>query len=239
MAKITLQQIQNQLSENNWSLISEEYCNLDSEIIVKCPEGHTVYTSWGKLRKKYECPQCKQNKYTHNKQIILKKKANENRILALDQATHITGWSIFDGTELTRYGIYEAEGEEEAQRFHKIKEWLISMIENWQPDMIGIEGIQYQSDIGVTTFQTLARLQGILIDLCYELKIPCKICHTKTWKAHCGVKGRSRSDQKKSMQNLVKNWFDISVEEDEADAIGIGKYVAENFLKRTEIVDWE
>ena len=115
------------------------------------------------------------------------------------------------------------------------KSYLIKYIVDWLEQ----EGIQYQSDIGVTTFQTLARLQGILIDLCYELKIPCKICHTKTWKAHCGVKGRSRSDQKKSMQNLVKNWFDVSVEEDEADAIGIGKYVAENFLKRTEIVDWE
>lgn len=41
------------------------------------------------------------------------------------------------------------------------------------------------------------------------------------------------------MQNLVKKWFDISVSDDCADAIGIGKYVAERHQKKTEIVSWE
>ena len=41
------------------------------------------------------------------------------------------------------------------------------------------------------------------------------------------------------MQLLVKKWFDISVTDDESDAIGIGKYVAETFNKQTEIVQWE
>ena len=238
MARITLEQIQQELDQEKWKLISTEYQNLDSELIVKCPEDHTVYTTWAKLRGKYECPICKQNKYKQNNQIIINKKPNENRVLALDQATHKSGWSIFDGNKLLKYGIYEAIGEEEVQRFHQIKEWLISMIDNWKPDIIGLEGIQYQQDIGITTFQTLARLQGILIEVCYELQIPLQICHSQTWKSYCGVKGKSRSDQKKSMQNLVKKWFDISIEEDAADAIGIGKYLAESHLKRTEIVEW-
>lgn len=53
--------------------------------------------------------------------------------------------------------------------------------------------------MGVTTFQTLARLQGILMDTCFELKINYKICPTNTWRAHHEVKGRSRADKKKSM----------------------------------------
>ena len=113
------------------------------------------------------------------------------------------------------------------------------MIENWKPDIVAIEGIQYQQNFGVTTFQTLARLQGVLMELCFELGIPCQVCPTNTWRAHCGVKGRSRSDKKASMQSLIKTWFDISLSDDAADAIGIGKYVADTHKKKNEIVSWE
>ena len=34
------------------------------------------------------------------------------------------------------------------------------------------------------------------------------------------------------MQLIAKTWFDISVSEDEADAIGIGKYASDNFTKK-------
>ena len=41
------------------------------------------------------------------------------------------------------------------------------------------------------------------------------------------------------MQILAKKWFDVSVSNDEADAIGIGKYVSEVAAKKVEIVSWE
>ena len=41
------------------------------------------------------------------------------------------------------------------------------------------------------------------------------------------------------MQLIVKELFDISVSNDEADAIGIGKYVAETKQKKKKIVNWE
>lgn len=58
--------------------------------------------------------------------------------------------------------------------------------------------------MGVTVFETLARLQGILMETCYELKIPYEICPTNTWRKFCGVRGRSRADKKRSMQVLAK-----------------------------------
>lgn len=239
MARITLEEIAQVLAEDNWKVISTDYQNLDTEMEFQCAEGHTVFAPWKKIRTKRECPVCKQNGFKENKPIIIEKNKKENRVLALDQATHNTGWAIFDGDQLIKYGIFETSTEKEIERFHQVKEWLISMIENWKPDIIGIEGIQYQKNFGVTTFQTLARLQGILMELCFEMKIPFEVCPTNTWRAHCGVKGQSRSDKKASMQRLIKDWFDISLSDDAADAIGIGKYVAETHKKRTEIVNWE
>ena len=167
MARITIESISEELAPEGWKIISEEYTNLSTEMEFRCPEGHKVFATWEKLRKRRECPVCKQNVLKENKPIILEKNKSVYRVLALDQASYKTGWSVFDGNSLVKYGIFASSGDGEAARFHDIKVWLISMIDNWKPDIIGIEGTQYQQDMGVTTFQTLARLQGVLMDLCY------------------------------------------------------------------------
>lgn len=239
MARIKIESIAEELAPEGWKVLSTEYQNLDTEMEFTCAEGHKVYAPWKKIRVKRECPVCKQNQFKQVKNIIKPKVKGENRILALDQASRISGFSIFDGDKLSSYGTYEAKCEEEGKRCHEVRVWLMSMIENWKPDLVGIEGIQFQEKMGVTTFQTLARLQGILIDLCIELNVPYVVCPTNTWRAHVGVKGRARADKKKSMQLIVKETYDVSVSEDEADAIGIGKYVAETHKKKMEIVNWE
>lgn len=108
-----------------------------------CPEGHHVFTTWEKLRRRRDCPICNKN---HLKQIsfeVTPKKKDVYRILALDQSTHLTGWSIYDNENLIAYGIYESVMTEQIERMNEVKEWLVSMIMNWRPDFIGLEGIQY------------------------------------------------------------------------------------------------
>ena len=239
MAKIKIETIAEELAADGWQVLSTDYQNLDTEMEFLCSEGHKVYAPWKKIRSKRDCPVCRQNQFKQNLNVIKPKMKGENRILALDQASHITGYSIFDGPNLVSYGTFEAKETDEAKRFHEIRLWLISMVENWQCDIIGIEGIQYQQTMGVTTFQTLARLQGVLMDLCVELNIPYVICPTNTWRAHCGVKGTKRTDKKRSMQLLVKDWYDVTVSDDIADAVGIGKYVTDTNQQKTKIVSWE
>lgn len=53
------------------------------------------------------------------------------------------------------------------------------------------------------------------------------------------MKGRSRVDKKRSTQLLIKQWYDITVGEDVADAIGIGRYMAKSVVKQPEVVEWE
>lgn len=239
MSKIKIEDIKEELSKDNWELISEEYQNLDSELVFKCSEGHTVFAPWKKLRTKRECPICKHNTLKEQDLKIIPKKKGTKRIMALDQSTRITGWSIYDSGELIKYGTFITDYDDEIQRDHTIKMWLINMINIWKPEYVGLEGIQYQQNMGVTTFETLARLQGILMETLLELDIPYSICPTNSWRAHCQVKGKTRIDKKRSMQLLAKQWFDISVTDDEADAIGIGKYVAEVLNKKVEIFNWE
>ena len=243
MAKFTIESINEELAPTGWRCISEEYKNLDSELQFNCEEGHLVCAPWKKVRKLQECPVCKQNAHKTNKPLVVEpKKKGQKRVLALDQATHVTGWSIYDGQQLIRYGTFSTNQKDEIARISTVKNWLISMIENWKPDFVAIEGIQFQDEssgnkMGVTVFQGLARLQGVLMETCYAQKIDYTVCPTNTWRNHCGVKGRYRADKKRSMQLIAKKWYDISLTDDEADAVGIGKYAAD--LNKIEVVNWE
>lgn len=244
MARIKIEEIREELKKDNWKIISEEYINLDTEMIFECSEGHRVYASWKKIRQKRECPICKQNVYKNTENKIVPKKKGAMRILALDQATRITGWAIFDGQKLINYGKFESTLNDEIARDNAIRIWLISMINNWQPDYIGIEDIQLQEKsedrkMGVTVFKTLARLQGVLLETAFANNINYKVCSPSTWREHCGVKGKYRTDKKRSMQLLAKKWYDITLIDDEADAIGIGKYLTDTCGSYNILEDWE
>lgn len=246
MAKIRIEDIQNELASDGWKIISTEYNNLDTEMTFECPEGHRVFVPWKKLRTKRECPTCKAaaHNLVENEGEVLPKPKGIKRTIALDQASKVTGYAIYDGTKLVKYGAFATSAADDIQRFAMIKSWLLSMIAAWRPDYIGIEGVQFQEEgggqkMGVTVFQTLARLQGILMLTCHEQKVPFEICPTNTWRHSCGVKGKTRTDKKRSMQLLVKQWYNISVSEDEADAIGIGHHLVNFIEKNTAVTNWE
>ena len=239
LAKIRVEDIRKAAIEHGWELVSTEYKNLKTPLEFKCAEEHQVFLPYERVRDKWECPICRQNQNTYFDEKIIPKKKNIQRSIGLDQATHITGYAIFDDGALVYAGTFEAGAEDEIDRDIEIKNWLIQLIQNWKPDIIGIEGIQLQQlnnkTVGVTTYQTLARLQGILMATCVEQRVDYVICPPATWRAHCEVKGRARADRKRAMQMKVKEWFDISV----ADAIGIGKYINDKHKKKVEVFNWE
>lgn len=242
MAVINLEVIQSQLPEG-WKVVSDTYKNLDQELRFLCPVGHDVYSSWKKMRVRAECPICKEKLVLAEQKIIPKEKG-VIRTIAIDQATHVSGFAVYDNLKLVRYGTFNSTKTKEIERDNEIKMWVCSLITNWQPDLVALEGIQFQENVsghsmGVTTFETLARLQGILMEACFEYKTPFIICATNTWRAHCGVKGRSRADKKASMRALAKQWHEVIVSDDEADAIGIGRYAADMHGAKFSVQNWE
>ena len=244
MAKIRLEDIENELNAEGWVVISTEYTNLDTEMTFECPKGHRVFMPWKKLRGRHECPTCKQKQEFEQITTVQPKPKGVKRTLALDQASKVTGYAIFDDTKLVKYGTFTTTAADDIERFAMVRAWLLSMISSWRPDYIGIEGIQFQEEgsgqkMGVTVFQTLARIQGILMMACHDEKVPFEICPTNTWRHSCGVKGKTRTDKKRSTQLLVEQWYGIKVSEDEADAIGIGRHLVTFIQKNTEMTNWE
>ena len=233
--KITIEDVAKEAGEHEWKLLSTSYKNLQTPLKFECNEGHSLELPFKAVRNKWICPVCAANKYDeagHSMEVVEKKK-DVYRTLALDQATHTSGWSVFDGDELIKYGIFSTRGSNEIERLAEMREWLIQMITVWNVDLVAIEGIQYQQYAGVTTFQTLARLQGALMITIYESKKEMEICPTNTWRSYNKVKGRSRSDKKQSAKKIVKDTYDVTVTEDEADSILIGRYASHKCARHT------
>lgn len=200
----------------------------------RCPEGHLVESTWERLRNKRTCPTCIANLKKKVVNMQAKKKGTDYRVLALDQSSHKTGYSIYDGKELISYGVFETTKLDPMDRLQDIASWLDSMIANWKPDMVGLEDTQYNPG-GTSkdqiqahdTFKLLSQVMGVVIIIALRAGCKVKTVLIPTWRHHCKVKGNHRVDQKRSAQMLVKSWHDITVTDDESDAICIGKYFAD------------
>lgn len=246
--KLTLEQIQQEAAENNWKVLSTSYTNLTTEMQFECPEGHLVCSPYRKIRGKFKCPVCEANPLKKMEMVPLPK-TKLKRVLALDQATHTTGWSIWDGDNLMRFGTFDStQTKDTVARLVEIRQWVLSLLDNYKPDLVILEDIQLQTSVnrkqlesaqmGVTVFKTLAELLGVLSVTLQEQNIPFQVVPSGVWRAKAGVKGRTRADKKRSAQRIVKEEFDVNVTEDEADAICLGFYGA-TVYKPTDPVKWE
>jgi Holliday junction resolvasome RuvABC endonuclease subunit len=150
------------------------------------------------------------------------------KILCLDQATKISGYSLFDNKKLITYGILQANEKEKnpIERMKQMNDKLAKLIDEIKPEFVVFEDTQFQNNYG--TFQQLSQMQGILMNLLFERDIGFTIIQPSAWKSAAGVKGRKRIEQKSSAIQIVKNEFKIEPSEDEADAILIGVWAINN-----------
>lgn len=231
MAVINIYTVRNALEEDGWKLISDNYKNLRTPLEMICPCGHKQEQTFDYWRKHKLCEQCLAgDPYKIKKNKIPQKGIDTQRILALDAATGITGYSVYDNKILVGYGTFKTNSNySSTKRINEVKQWLTAVLKEWEPDFVGVENIQLQKYgvlAQVKTFQTLANLQGVILDTLFEASIDSDTVYPSEWRAYCGINDgdQHRDAKKKAAQVKVKMWYDINCTEDEADAICIGKY---------------
>ena len=241
---INIHSVRNHLNENGWQLVSETYKNLHTELEMICPKGHKQLQTYDQWRKHPICNKCLGGNATKiNKGQIPIKKIDTERVIGLDAATNITGFSVYDNGDLVYYGTFTAKHDAPTDaRINEIKNWLLTIINEWKPDFIGLENIQLQSfghgQYQVEMYRVLANLQGVLLDVLYETQIPHELVYSSTWRQYCNVgNDKKREDKKKAAQAQVKNWYQQTCTQDEADAICIGKYFV-HLLQNNKSSNW-
>lgn len=212
------EQINNEVEKAGYKLVdASNYKNLSSFIEVECDKGHSVITSVDQLRKSVFCPEC-------TKQIVKLEEypppKKGYRIVSIDQATNDAGIAVFDDGNLV-YASSRAFFGDLATRYVDFAKFLVhEVINNWKPDELVFEDIQYQHN--VKTFKVLGGLWGICIMLAETNKIPHTTFLNKTWQASFDIRGKTRHQQKQAGIDKVERLFGIRVNDDIADAILLG-----------------
>ena len=141
-------------------------------------------------------------------------------ILALDQSSKITGWSVFKDNKLHAYGKFSLDDDNIGVRLKKFRIKIKELIDTYSPDEVVFEDIQEQNNI--LTFKVLAQVQGVLMELLTSLNIQYSTILAVSWKSTLSIKGRARAEQKRNAQQYVINTYGIKATQDESDAICIG-----------------
>lgn len=154
------------------------------------------------------------------------------RIIAFDQSTKITGYSVWDDKELIAHGIVSSDVNENdyIKRIKKTSELVEQLINRYKPDYANIEGVQYQKNLN--TYHQLSCNQGSIMKILFDKGIEFSITPVNTWRSFNNIKGNEkREKQKEAAIALVEKIYGIQATDDECEAILIGRYITEKLIK--------
>ena len=142
-------------------------------------------------------------------------------ILALDQATKISGFSVWKDGELSDFGRFEVKNNDTIERMRCVYDNVEALVDKYNPDIVAIEAVQYQQNQKV--YSVLSQLQGVLFSLFFGRGIDFTIIEPAKWKASAGINTRAKRDEQKiESMIIVEERYGKSVTDDESDAILMG-----------------
>ena len=144
-------------------------------------------------------------------------------ILALDQSSITSGYSIFCDNQLIESGTFTFNSTILSKRLLKITEQIKQLINSYCIEYVILEDIQLETKVpnNVKTYKALAEVIGVITELLEELKIKYELVAPSSWRSQLNIKGNKRNDQKKNAQNYVLKVYKKDVSEYESDTICI------------------
>lgn len=149
------------------------------------------------------------------------------RLLALDQASRVTGVAIFDDDKLVKYGTFEIKSNQElGKRLTQFLENLDKLYAAYHFDAVAYEDIQLQMG-NVETYKKLAYIQAMILFWCEKHEKNLYCLSPSHWRKILKDKygmlwGRKRAEQKQTAINFIQEHYKKEVDSDTADAICIG-----------------
>ena len=151
-------------------------------------------------------------------------------ILSIDASTKSSGWAIYEGTSLKDYGCITASSTDLFKRIHKMVDELDAIIVKYAVQKIILEEVR-PDEIGsrsnLATHKALMFLQGAIAMMVHDKysKITIEYLYPSEWRKCCKIKtgrGVVRETVKQRDIRFVEETFGIKVNDDIADAIGLG-----------------
>lgn len=159
------------------------------------------------------------------------------KVLAFDQASVNTAYSVWEDSELIRYGMVTADKKIKSHlRIRQMSVKIAEVVKEVQPDYVLFEDCQLQAG-NAATFQVLCQLQGMIMALLYEAGVNFDLVRPSVWKSFIGVAKGKRDEQKAKTLDKIEELYQITLKQNDdlADAIGIGHYAVNKLLVEVQI----
>lgn len=153
--------------------------------------------------------------------------------LALDASTKNTGVAIFEDTKLIHYECISASSADSLNRIDKMVQKVRQLYNQYKPTHVVMEEVLPQ-DVkhNQTVYKALIYLQAAIVLELHKSKAKVDFTVASHWRSICGIRtgrGVKRQTLKKASQTLVKNTYNIDVNDDISDAVCIGMaYIKQN-----------
>lgn len=148
-------------------------------------------------------------------------------LLALDLSTKSSGFALFDGDKLVDQGCWTASSNNLCKRIDKIVGELEKQLQEHKINAVAAEDPLPAKDTNEQTHRALMWLQGAVGLMLDEQKLKFdKFQQPSEWRKVCGIaqgRGIRRESGKENDIAWCKNTFGLDVNDDIADAIGIGQ----------------
>lgn len=161
------------------------------------------------------------------------------KILTLDLSTKQSGWCVGSNGHLDAHGYITASSKDTVKRIIKMRDELTEIMKNNKIDKIIME--QVRPEYNSRTNKVLMWLQAVIVVAAYEVnpKIECEFINASQWRAALKIKqgrGIKREQLKPQDIQYVKNKYNITVNDDQADAICIFDAYWQKF---DNAINWE
>lgn len=149
-------------------------------------------------------------------------------LIAIDASTKSSGIAIYKHDKLQKYDCIKATS---SDLFNRIKVMVKAigqyLTENPDIDHLVLQQVRQDGFTNIKTYKALMYLQGCIMLLVHQSfkHVTVQFVYPSQWRKVCQIKqgrGIKRDIQKQNDINWVKKIFNIEVNDDIADAIGIG-----------------
>jgi len=148
-------------------------------------------------------------------------------ILALDLASHTTGFAVFDGKRLKNSGIIKGKNKDINKRLIEIKHQLVELISTYEPDYVVVEEMQpFIKPNLFNTTRILEKLHGVLLSVVDDYDIELLRVPINKWRQDIGIQANQKRVLLKQIAIARANKsYHLNVSgDDEAEAILIGEW---------------
>lgn len=166
-------------------------------------------------------------------------------ILSVDASSKSSGWALYEENQLLSHGCITSSSTDLFKRIHKMVDSIDEIITNNNVSKLILEEVRPE-DIGgrtnTNTHRALMWLQGAIAMMIHDKhsKVTIEYLYPSEWRKCCKIKtgrGVVRETVKQRDIRFVQEQFGFTVNDDEADAIGIG-YAFLHPVEQEEIIIW-